>query len=86
MRKLIIFLGGVATGLIIGVLFTPARGKDTRTLVDHSVRKFAHEVKEKAEEQVTHLKSVRDRFIYSVKSKLTGQTEIEKMVDVHAWI
>lgn len=86
MRKLITFFGGFATGLIVGVLFTPARGRDTRGIVDHSVRKFTHEFKEKAEEQVMHLKSAKDRFVYSVKSMLKGQAEIEKMVDVHAWI
>ena len=83
---MITFLGGFATGLVIGILFTPTRGKDTRVIVDHSVRKFAHEFKEKASEQVTHLKSIKNRLIYSAKSKLIGSAEIEKMVDVHAWI
>ena len=80
------FLGGFAAGVIIGVLFTPAKGEDTRELVDHSMRKLAHEFKEKADEQVTHLKSIGDRFIYAIKSKIIGQKEIEEMVDVHAWI
>lgn len=86
MGKLIIFLGGFTTGLVIGVLFIPTRGKDTRVMINHSVQKFAHEFKEKANRQMTHLKSIKNRVIYSVKSKFVGPTEIEKMADVHAWI
>lgn len=86
MDKLITFLGGFTTGLVISVLFAPLRGRDTRVRVDHSVRQLAQGAKEVTEKQVERLKGWKGRVAYAVDAKLKGRVEIEKITDEHIWI
>ncbi|QNL47935.1 YtxH domain-containing protein [Olivibacter sp. SDN3] len=85
MGKLITFLGGVATGLAIGMLFAPLRGRETREQVDHSVRELAQGLKEATGEQLERFRNLKDRLAYAI-SRVKDREEIEKMVDEHAWI
>lgn len=84
--KLITFFGGFVTGVVISVLFTPLRGKDTRERVDHSLRGFAQGLKGETGKQIMRFKRWKGEVLYAVDAKLKGRVEIEKIRDEHIWI
>ncbi|MBD1431914.1 YtxH domain-containing protein [Sphingobacterium sp. DN00404] len=71
-------LAGFAAGAIVGLLFAPDKGSETRDKINESLSDLGDAIKERAEEQFDQLSELKDKLVGLVKSKVS---EVETMVD-----
>lgn len=78
-------LAGLAAGAVIGLLFAPDKGSETRDKLNESLGDLADAIKERAEEQFDQLGELKDRLVSVVKSKLNIAEEvIDDEIEEHA--
>jgi len=65
------FLLGIAVGALLGVLFAPAEGKETRK----KIAKYLEELEEKGEEFIEEGTEKVKKFIEESKDKVTKKLE-----------
>lgn len=58
MRTFWVFLGGVLVGAAVGLVFAPAAGRRTRSLIRDKAIHYAHEASGFAERKSRHLRNV----------------------------
>ena len=61
---------GVAAGAILGVLFAPAKGSETRKKINDQGKKIADTVKEKLEKGKEKINGLKEEFAKTVKDKI----------------
>ncbi|TYR37038.1 YtxH domain-containing protein [Sphingobacterium phlebotomi] len=71
-------LAGLAAGAVVGLLFAPDKGSETRDKINESLSDLGDAIKERAEEQFGQLSELKDKLIGLVKSKVS---EVETIVD-----
>jgi len=69
-------LAGLAAGAVLGLLFAPDKGSETRDKINDSLADLADAVKERAEQQIDSLNDLKDKVLASVKSKAAKAEEI----------
>lgn len=73
-NSLVLVLGGFAAGLltgaILGILFAPAKGRETRSAIGNSARDFGQNVAGRARQGADRLASLKDQAVDTVKSKI----------------
>ncbi|MBE8713999.1 YtxH domain-containing protein [Sphingobacterium hungaricum] len=78
-------LAGLAAGAVIGLLFAPDKGSETRDKLNESLGDLADAIKERAEEQFDQLGELKDRLVSVVKSKLhIAEEVIDDEIEEHA--
>lgn len=78
-------LAGLAVGTVLGVLFAPEKGSETREKLNDSLADLGEAIKERAEEQIDQLTELKDKIVASVKTKLSKVDEIvEDEIEEHA--
>ena len=65
-------LAGVAIGAVIGLLFAPNAGNETRSTIADSLKDFGGTVAEKARQSADSLNNLKDKAVEAVKSKVSG--------------
>jgi gas vesicle protein len=60
-------LGGIATGAVLGILFAPAKGADTRKKIQQKGNDYADDLKGKFENLSGSLKSNYDKIVHNGK-------------------
>ncbi|WP_281239797.1 YtxH domain-containing protein [Flavobacterium praedii] len=63
-------LGAIATGAVLGILFAPAKGADTRKKILRKGNNYADDLKDKFENISGTLKSNYEKMFHEGKSKL----------------
>ncbi|WP_033563680.1 YtxH domain-containing protein [Sphingobacterium sp. SYP-B4668] len=78
-------LAGLAAGAVLGVLFAPEKGSETRDKLNESLSDLGDAIKERAEEQFDQLNDFKEKVVAAVKSKVgkTGRS-IEGELEEHA--
>jgi len=71
-------LAGLAVGAVVGLLFAPDKGSETRDKINESLSDLGDAIKERAEEQFGQLSDLKDKLVGLVKSKVA---EAESIVD-----
>lgn len=71
-------LAGLAAGAVVGLLFAPDKGSETRDKINESLSDLGDAIKERAEEQFDQLSELKDKLIGLVKSKVS---EVEAILD-----
>lgn len=71
-------LAGLAAGAVVGLLFAPDKGSETRDKINESLSDLGDAIKERAEEQFDQLCELKDKLVDLVKSKVS---EVENVVD-----
>lgn len=78
-------LAGLAVGTVLGVLFAPEKGSETREKLNDSLADLGEAIKERAEEQIDQLTELKDKIVASVRTKLSKVDEIaEDEIEEHA--
>ena len=67
-------LAGLAAGTIVGVLFAPSKGSDTREKLNDSLSDLADALGERTKEQLDQLNDFKEQLVSTVKSKF-GKVE-----------
>ncbi|SKB66987.1 Gas vesicle protein [Sphingobacterium nematocida] len=78
-------LAGLAAGAVLGVLFAPEKGTETREKINDSLADLGDALKERAEEQFDQLNDFKEKILAMVKSKVS-KTEgfVEDEIEEHA--
>jgi len=71
-------LAGLAAGAVLGLLFAPDKGSETRDKINESLADLGDAIKERAEEQLDQLSELKDRIVASLTSKVK---EVEQAID-----
>ncbi|HOJ49307.1 MAG TPA: YtxH domain-containing protein [Spirochaetota bacterium] len=71
-KKLGIFVGGVVVGGILGVLFAPAPGKETR----EKIKETLNDIEDKAKEKLGKVKEMTQNVIEKGKNVFKNKEEI----------
>lgn len=78
-------LAGLAAGAVLGIIFAPEKGSETREKLNESLADLTDAIKERAEEQFDQLSDFKDKIVAAVKSKI-GKAEdaIDEEIEEHA--
>ncbi|MFD2967300.1 YtxH domain-containing protein [Sphingobacterium bambusae] len=78
-------LAGLAAGAVLGLLFAPDKGSETRDKIQDSLADLGDAIKERAEEQLDQLQDLKEKLVAVVKSKV-AKTEsiIDDEIEEHA--
>ncbi|GGE10149.1 MULTISPECIES: YtxH domain-containing protein [Sphingobacterium] len=78
-------LAGLAAGAVLGIIFAPEKGSETREKLNESLADLTDAIKERAEEQFDQLSDFKDKIVAAVKSKI-GRAEdaIDEEIEEHA--
>ena len=71
-------LAGLAAGAIVGLLFAPDKGSETRDKINESLSDLGDAIKERAEEQFDQLNDLKDKLVNLVRSKAS---DVENFID-----
>lgn len=78
-------LTGLAAGTVIGVLFAPEKGSDTRDKLNESLADLSDAIKERAEEQLDQFAELKDKLFSVLKSKAAkAEQAIDEEIEEHA--
>jgi gas vesicle protein len=78
-------LAGLAAGAVLGLLFAPEKGSETRDKINDSLADLADAIKERAEQQIDSLNDLKDKVMASVKSKASeAEAFIDDEIEEHA--
>lgn len=78
-------LAGLAAGAVLGVLFAPEKGSETREKINDSLGDLADAIKERAEEQFDQLNEFKEKMLAAVKTKMAKPEAIlEDEIEEHA--
>ncbi len=61
---------GAAAGAILGILFAPAKGSETRQKLNDQGKKIANSVKDKLEKGKERMNDLKEEFTKTVKEKI----------------
>ena len=71
------FLAGAAVGAILGILYAPAAGEETRQNLADGARKISDKVRTKAEQGMNYVGSLKDKASDKVSDFMRNKEESE---------
>ena len=78
-------LAGLAAGAVLGLLFAPDKGSETRDKINDSLVDLGDAIKERGEEQLDQLNDLKEKLIAVIKSKVAkAESVIDDEVEEHA--
>lgn len=72
---------GVAAGLVLGILFAPESGRDTRNSIAESAKDLGGTISEKARAGADQLAQLKDKAVGSFKKLSTDDSTVENTVN-----
>lgn len=78
-------LAGLAAGAVLGLLFAPDKGSETRDKINDSLADLGDAIKERGEEQLDQLNDLKEKLIAVIKSKVAkAESVIDDEIEEHA--
>ncbi|ERJ57786.1 YtxH domain-containing protein [Sphingobacterium paucimobilis] len=78
-------LAGLAAGAVLGVLFAPEKGTETREKINESLADLGDALKERAEEQLDQLNDFKEKVLAMVKTKVSkAENFLDEEIEEHA--
>jgi gas vesicle protein len=71
---------GLAAGAILGILFAPERGSETRANLSNSLGDLGNTVRDRAREGAGKVSDLKDKAVETVRSKVRG-SEVEPQAE-----
>lgn len=84
-KVVVALLAGLAAGAVLGVLFAPEKGAETREKLNDSLADLGDALKERAEEQFDQLNDFKEKILTAVKSKVSKADDfVNEEIEEHA--
>ncbi|WP_462266582.1 YtxH domain-containing protein [Mucilaginibacter sp.] len=68
-------LAGLAAGAVLGILFAPDKGAETRDKLTDSLGSLTDTIKETASAELDRLADLKERVVSNIKTKISGTEE-----------
>ena len=75
-KVVVALLAGLAAGAVLGVLFAPDKGSDTRDKLNDSLSDLSDAIKERADQQIDQLNDLKEKVVSAIKVKASKAEEI----------
>jgi len=74
-KTILAVFAGLAAGTVLGMLFAPQKGKDTRDNLAKSIKGLEDKIKQKAVNEMNHFNEFTEKVVENIKSKIK-QTDV----------
>jgi len=74
-KVVIALMAGLAAGAVLGILFAPDKGNETRDKLSESLKNLGDSIRETAANEINNLVSLKDKIVDNLKSKLEDTEE-----------
>ncbi|MEO5911353.1 MAG: YtxH domain-containing protein [Pelobium sp.] len=74
-KSLVALVAGLAAGAVVGLLFAPEKGSETRDKLSESLKNLGDSIKEKAAEEIDNLTEFKDKVVSNLKTKIKQADE-----------
>ena len=71
-RTVLALLTGMATGAILGILFAPGKGSETREKIANSAKRVADNIKETAQKSTEAFSDLKEKLFNKIKHDSNG--------------
>lgn len=69
-KILVALLAGLAAGAVLGVLFAPEKGSETRDKLSDSLKNLGDSIRERAAEEIENLTEFKEKVVENIRSKI----------------
>jgi gas vesicle protein len=69
-KTVIALLAGIAAGTVLGLLFAPEKGSETRDKLSESLKNLGDSIKERAADEIDNLSEFKEKVVTNIKSKI----------------
>jgi gas vesicle protein len=69
-KVVIALMAGLAAGAVLGILFAPDKGNETRDKLGESLKNLGDSIRETAANEINNLVSLKDKIVDNLKNKL----------------
>lgn len=80
-KVVVALLAGLAAGAVLGILFAPDAGSETRDKLNDSLKNLGDSIKETAAAEIDSLTGLKEKVLNNLKTKLKA-TEQEYQDDI----
>ena len=74
-KVIVALLAGIAAGSVLGILFAPESGNETRDKLSESLKRLGDSIKETAANEIDNLVGLKDKVVENIKTKVKGAEE-----------
>jgi len=74
-KVVVALLAGLAAGAVLGILFAPDKGNETRDKLAESLKNLGDSIRETAANEIDNLVGMKDKIVENIKTKIKGAEE-----------
>ncbi len=74
-KSLLALIAGVAAGTVLGILFAPEKGVETRDKLNDALKNLGDSIKDRAAEEIENFNSLKEKVVDNLKTQIADAQE-----------